>query len=99
MIGPDRCRIGEAIFDPTVFDVDAPGLTDLVFQSIQKCPEELRQELLRNIVVSGSVGKMSGISERLTQDLKALVVSTAYNKVEAVKHPEAPVSQDSMIFP
>lgn len=74
-----------------MLNVDSPGLTDLVFQSLQKCPEELRQELQRNIVLSGSVGKMSGISERLTQDLKARVASTPYTEVKVVKLPEAEV--------
>ncbi len=92
MIGPERCKVGEALFNPSVLNISSPGLADLVFQSIEKCPEELRQELLRNIVIGGAVGQMSGVGERLTQDLKALLASTNYKDVKVVKLPEAQVS-------
>ena len=50
-IGQERFESVEAVFDPSLVDIDCTGLSDSIFQSIQKSDIDYRATLMKNIFI------------------------------------------------
>ncbi|HKZ42137.1 MAG TPA: hypothetical protein VJ044_14325, partial [Candidatus Hodarchaeales archaeon] len=48
------------------------GLAQVLRQSLEECPFDTRAEILSNVIVSGGLGKLKGIDERIHKELKIL---------------------------
>jgi actin beta/gamma 1 len=84
-IGNERFRTPEALFQPQLCETESTGIHELIFQSIDKCDMDIRQEFYSNIVLSGGTTMLPGIAERLTKELSSLVPTM---KVRVVAPPE-----------
>lgn len=73
-IGPERYQAPEALFRPGLIDVEAKGISELVFDVIQKADIDIRPTLYGNIVLSGGTTMYPGFSSRLEHDLKNMYV-------------------------
>jgi actin-related protein len=47
----NRFRAPEVLFDPSLSGMEAPGIHELVYNSINKCDIDIRRELYSNIVM------------------------------------------------
>eukprot|EP00644_Phytophthora_capsici_P015383 jgi/Phyca11/8024/fgenesh1_pm.PHYCAscaffold_24_\ len=86
VIGNERFRTPEVLFQPGLIGKDASGIHEYTFQAIMKCDIDIRKDLYCNIVLSGGTTMYPGIAERLTKELTTLAPSTM--KVKVVAPPE-----------
>lgn len=70
-VGRERFEAPEALFNPSLIDVEGAGLGDMVFDMIQKADVDLRTEFYKNIVLSGGSSMYPGLPSRLEKDIKA----------------------------
>ena len=82
-IGSQRFRAPEALFQPSFFGKEYPGIHELVWNSIMKCDVDLRKDLYMNVVLAGGTTMISALPERLTKELVSLAPSTMKIKVAA----------------
>jgi actin beta/gamma 1 len=86
VIGNERFRTPEVLFQPSFIGKEASGIHDATFQTIMKCDVDIRKDLYCNIVMSGGTTMYPGIGERMTKELTALAPSTM--KIKVVAPPE-----------
>merc|ERR1719337_543800 len=86
VIGNERFRAPEVLFQPSFIGKEASGIHDCTFQTIMKCDVDIRKDLYANIVLSGGTTMYPGIGERMTKELTALAPSTM--KIKVVAPPE-----------
>merc|ERR1712008_253171 len=86
VIGNERFRCPEVLFQPNLTGLEMDGIADTTFQSIIKCDVDIRKDLYANVVLSGGTTMFAGIGERMTKELTALAPSTM--KIKVVAPPE-----------
>mmetsp|Transcript_26873 Transcript_26873/g.82671 ORF Transcript_26873/g.82671 Transcript_26873/m.82671 type:complete len:378 (+) Transcript_26873:215-1348(+) len=86
VIGNERFRCPEVLFQPSFIGKEASGIHDCTFQTIMKCDVDIRKDLYCNIVLSGGTTMFPGVGERMTKELTALAPSTM--KIKVVAPPE-----------
>jgi len=86
VIGNERFRCPEVLFQPSLIGKEAAGIHDCTFQTIMKCDVDIRKDLYANIVMSGGTTMFPGIAERMTKELTSLAPSTM--KIKVVAPPE-----------
>jgi actin beta/gamma 1 len=86
VVGNERFRCPEVLYQPSLIGKEASGVHDCTFQTIMKCDVDIRKDLYANIVMSGGTTMFPGIAERMTKELTALAPSTM--KIKVVAPPE-----------
>ena len=86
VIGNERFRCPEVLFQPSMIGKEATGVHDCTFQTIMKCDVDIRRDLYANIVLSGGTTMYPGIAERMTKEITAL--APASMKIKVVAPPE-----------
>jgi len=86
VIGNERFRCPEVLFQPSLIGKEANGIHDTTFQSIMKCDVDIRKDLYTNVVLSGGTTMFPGVGERMTKELTALAPSTM--KIKVIAPPE-----------
>ena len=57
------------LFTPSLVDIEAPGIADMVVNSIKKCNAAIWKELFGNVVLSGGTTMLSGVADRVYKDI------------------------------
>ena len=71
--GSELFRAPEAMFQPHLIGLESPGIHELVTSTImQSSDADVRQELFKNIVLSGGSTMLKGLHQRLWSELGAL---------------------------
>jgi len=86
VIGNERFRCSEVLFQPSLIGKEATGVHDCTFQTIMKCDVDIRRDLYANIVLSGGTTMFPGIAERMTKEVTLLAPATM--KIKVVAPPE-----------
>jgi len=86
VIGNERFRCPEVLFQPSMIGLEASGVDEATYNTIMKCDVDIRKDLYSNIVLSGGTTMFPGIGERMTKELTALAPSTM--KIKIVAPPE-----------
>jgi len=86
VIGNERFRCPEVLFQPSLIGKEATGVHDCTFQTIMKCDVDIRRDLYANIVLSGGTTMFGGIAERMTKEVTLLAPQTM--KIKVVAPPE-----------
>merc|ERR1711909_186678 len=63
VIGNERFRCPEVLFQPSLIGKEASGIHDCTFQTIMKCDVDIRKDLYANIVLSGGTTMFQGVGE------------------------------------
>lgn len=71
-VGRERFAAPEALFQPHLINVEAPGIAELVFNTIQSADIDIRTELYKHIVLSGGSTMYPGLPSRLEREIKQL---------------------------
>lgn len=82
-IASERFRVPEVLFNPSMIGKEAPGVHQLVQDSISKCDIDLRRDLYENIVLSGGTTMFDGIEQRLQSEIGKLAPSSVKTRVIA----------------
>jgi len=85
-VGSERFQCPEALFKPSVIGLEAQGVHDLTFTSINKCDIDVRKDLYSNVVLSGGTTMYEGLPDRMTKELTTL--APASMKIKVVAPPE-----------
>jgi actin-related protein len=70
MIGTQRFRAPELLFDPKPAGYDLDGIADMIRASINSCDIHLRKDLSQNIILSGGTTLMPGETMNALQGLE-----------------------------
>lgn len=90
VIGNERFRCPETLFQPSLLGMEACGIHEMIFNSITRCDMNIRRNLYANIILSGGSTMYSGIVERMHKELTDLAPDTMKIKVRA--SPERKIS-------
>jgi len=82
-IDEERHQVCEALFDPALVGKEAPGIHQLVYNTIKACDIDLRQDFYSNVILSGGTTLFSGLQERMQNELINLAPARAKVKVTA----------------
>uniref|UniRef100_A0A8C8SE30 Actin like 10 n=1 Tax=Pelusios castaneus TaxID=367368 RepID=A0A8C8SE30_9SAUR len=74
----ERFCCPEPLFQPNLLEQNSPGLHLLAFQSLQKLPDECKEDMTGNIVLSGGSSMFPGFPERICSELEALLHGKGY---------------------
>ncbi|KAG8688454.1 actin [Ceratobasidium sp. 423] len=85
-IGNERFRAPEVLFQPLFLGLASPGVHEIAYNSILKCPIDTRRNLYGNIVLSGGTTMCPGVPDRIQKELSSLAPSGI--KVKVVALPE-----------
>eukprot|EP01002_Notosolenus_urceolatus_P003416 NODE_1898_length_1261_cov_314.945545_g1570_i0.p1 GENE.NODE_1898_length_1261_cov_314.945545_g1570_i0~~NODE_1898_length_1261_cov_314.945545_g1570_i0.p1 ORF type:complete len:378 (-),score=133.64 NODE_1898_length_1261_cov_314.945545_g1570_i0:11-1144(-) len=85
-VGSERFRCPEALFKPSHIGLEAVGVHETTFNSINKCDIDVRKELYGNVVLSGGTTMYEGLPERMQKELTSLAPTTM--KIKVVAPPE-----------
>lgn len=86
IIGNERFRCRETLFQPSFLDMEANGVHETVYNSVMKCDVDIRKDLYGNIVLSGGTSMYPGIAERLEKEMVKLAPPTM--KIKVITPPE-----------
>jgi actin len=82
----ERFRVPEIMFQPaSLLQLNMNGVHRLVYDAVFQSEENIRNDLLKSIVLSGGNTMYTGFSERLQKELAALCDSSSCVKVIAPK--------------
>jgi actin-related protein len=68
-IAEERFQIPEILFQPELKGINHPSLIDIVKESINSCPIDVRKELTKNIIIAGGTAKLPGLELRLKSEV------------------------------
>ncbi|KAG7810854.1 hypothetical protein KL921_002482 [Ogataea angusta] len=69
-IGSERFEAPECLFQPSLTDIEQPGVGECLFNTIQSCDVDVRSTLFKSIVLSGGSSMYPGLPSRLEKELK-----------------------------
>jgi len=75
-IGNERFRCPEALFNPSVLGLEAPGIHEMTYNCIMKCDVDIRKDLYGNVVISGGTTMYQGLPERMGKELQQMAPAT-----------------------
>ncbi|XP_078072011.1 actin, cytoplasmic type 5-like isoform X2 [Mustelus asterias] len=81
MIGNERFRCPEALFQPSLLGMETTGIHEATTDSITKCDIDIRKDLYTSIVLSGGSTMYPGIADRMQKEIIALAPSTMKIKI------------------
>lgn len=84
--GQERFTAPELLFRPQVNGFEIEGIDQNIFDSINKCSDDLRKDLFANIVLSGGCTLFEGLRERVEKEITSLAPPTM--KIKIVDAPE-----------
>ena len=71
-VGGERFEAPEALFQPHLINVEAAGLAELLFNTIQAADIDTRSDFYQHIVLSGGSTMYPGLPSRLEREIKQL---------------------------
>jgi len=76
----------EVLFKPELLRQESDGIHTMIYDSIMKSDVELHQEFFENIILSGGNTMFSGITERLSKEIKLLAPKSMNIKIISEKN-------------
>ena len=86
VIGNERFRCPEALFQPSFLGMESAGIHEACYNSIMKCDYDIRKDLFSNTVLSGGSTMFPGIADRMHRELASMVPSKT--KIKVIAPPE-----------
>ncbi|RNA19193.1 actin-related 2 isoform X2 [Brachionus plicatilis] len=71
-LGGERFEAPEILFQPHLADVEAMGISELLFDTIQKSDIDMRSDFFKHIVLSGGTTMYPGFASRLEREITQL---------------------------
>merc|ERR1712232_1287126 len=76
-IKDERFQCSEIIFNPSLIEMSSPGLIQLIVKAINKCDDTIKRSILNNIVISGGTSLISGMKERIENELANIFIDNS----------------------
>ncbi|XP_033758482.1 actin-like isoform X1 [Pecten maximus] len=68
----EKWKCAEVLFDPSLAGLPYPGLHHAIKNCLNNVPINVRKELMERIVLSGGTAEMTGLPQRLLQEMKKI---------------------------
>jgi actin-related protein 2 len=78
-VGSERFEAAEALFQPHLVDVEAVGMAEQLYNTIQAADMDIRSEFFKHIVLSGGSTMYPGLPSRLEKEIKQLYLTRTLN--------------------
>jgi actin-related protein 2 len=78
-VGSERFEASEALFQPQLVDVEAVGMAEQLYNTIQAADIDMRSEFYKHIVLSGGSTMYPGLPSRLEKEIKQLYLTRTLN--------------------
>mmetsp|Transcript_17805 Transcript_17805/g.17516 ORF Transcript_17805/g.17516 Transcript_17805/m.17516 type:complete len:394 (+) Transcript_17805:3-1184(+) len=78
-VGSERFEAAEALFQPHLVDVEAVGMAEQLYNTIQAADIDIRSEFYKHIVLSGGSTMYPGLPSRLEKEIKQLYLTRTLN--------------------
>ncbi|CAL8078965.1 unnamed protein product [Orchesella dallaii] len=88
MIGAERFRCPEALFQPSLIGLSSSGIHEMVYESIQQCDPQIQEALYSNIVLCGGTSMLPGIVDRLEREIRTLAPQNMAEHVKIFADPD-----------
>lgn len=69
-VGSERTKAAEIMFKPSIIGFEEPGVHQMVLNSIKRADLNLRDQLYKNIVLSGGNSMIQNFQERLAKEVQ-----------------------------
>lgn len=79
ILGSERYESCEVLFHPDLIGLGSDGLSEMIFNTINQADIDLRMTLYKNIVLSGGTTMISGLADRLNNDINKLYLEKVLN--------------------
>ncbi|MCL4119484.1 UNVERIFIED_CONTAM: hypothetical protein GTU68_019164 [Idotea baltica] len=83
----ERFSIPELLFNPYDVGIQEMGISEAIIHCIQKCPEETRPHLYKNILLTGGNCNFPGFRERVFKDVRSMAPDDLTVNVTLAKSP------------
>eukprot|EP00295_Goniomonas_pacifica_P045498 CAMPEP_0175924028 /NCGR_PEP_ID=MMETSP0108-20121206/14878_1 /TAXON_ID=195067 ORGANISM="Goniomonas pacifica, Strain CCMP1869" /NCGR_SAMPLE_ID=MMETSP0108 /ASSEMBLY_ACC=CAM_ASM_000204 /LENGTH=232 /DNA_ID=CAMNT_0017247053 /DNA_START=11 /DNA_END=706 /DNA_ORIENTATION=- len=94
-LNTERFRCPEALFQPYLLGMEAPGIHEALYNSIMRCDIDIRRELFGSVLMAGGTSMFPGIDDRLYKELISL--SPGHTGVKVIAIPAADRLQSAWI--
>ncbi|XP_039253852.2 actin-related protein 6-like isoform X2 [Styela clava] len=84
----ERISVPEVLFHPSDIGIPQMGIPEAIVHSIEKCPEELRPHMYRNIVLTGGSCNFKNSKERVEREVRSLTPSLYKVRVTMSDRPQ-----------
>jgi len=78
-VGSERFEAAEALFQPHLVDVEAVGVAEQLYNTIQAADIDIRADFYKHIVLSGGSTMYPGLPSRLEKEIKQLYLTRTLN--------------------
>ena len=82
-ISHERYFMTETLFQPAVLNMAAPGVHEMLYNSIMLCDADIRKDLYANILLTGGSSLFPGLKDRMYKEITALAPPTMTVKIIA----------------
>lgn len=86
LIGNERFRCPEILFQPHLAGHALEGVHKYCFDTVMKCDQDVRRDLFGNIILSGGSTLFEGMAERMWHEMHALAPTN--NRIKVLAPPE-----------
>lgn len=76
LISDELFKCTETLFNPHLYNFDFDGIHKNIFESIKKCDVTAQNNLFSNIILSGGSSLFKGLPERISNEVKNLVLDS-----------------------
>ena len=83
-INSERFMISEPLFNPSLIHIDYMGLPEAISKVIKSWERENWEELVPNIIISGGSSLITGLNERIIEEVKPYFSEKLKDSVEVV---------------
>jgi len=81
-------EVAEIIFDPKLAGHDIPGLAQMTWNAIQRCPTDSKKSFMQNILLFGGNTMVKGLKERMTEEMNAFSGALGGEECKVIAQPE-----------
>jgi len=91
-VGAEQFQVPEVMFNPALIGMEAPGLGQLVFNSVDNCALDEKKIIYSNIICAGGNTKFKKFERRLQTEVEKLSICHTNTKVEVIAPAERSIS-------
>ncbi|GFR57773.1 actin [Elysia marginata] len=88
-IGSERFRCPEALFKPSLMNIEMPGIHETIVMSVNKCDLDIQKDMYANVILSGGTSLFPGLADRLLQEIKAEKPDTSKVQIKTASRTSA----------
>ncbi|PVU95545.1 hypothetical protein BB561_001755 [Smittium simulii] len=78
-ISSERFQAPECMFQPELIDVESPGIAELLLNTVQDAPIDMRSDLYSHVILSGGSSMYPGFPSRLDKEVRQLYLEKVLN--------------------